>query len=223
MSTTVLGLDPSLTGTGLAVVRDGVPVALKSIGWGCHEGISYEDRSLRILAVKKAVLTWIDHYGTDTDLVAVEGEIPGGKVTGHYFDRAGLWHHLYPALRRRKMPVIVVNPRTRPKWATGNGGADKKTVQAAVQKWYPRTGIDDHNVADAIVLALMGSVRLEMPVPTMVRARIEDMKKTHQPTRKDGRTVCTSHSPHARWPCSSAAYAYTPTELQRLEAAAWPK
>lgn len=220
--TTVLGIDPSLRSTGLAVLRDGVPVALHSIGWGCHKGASYEDRCVRILAVKKAALTWIDEHAPDADLVAMEGEIPGGKVTGHHFDRAGLWHHLYPALLRRKLPVAVVNPRTRPKWAVGNGNAAKEVVEAAVCAWFPRITIDNDDIADAIILALMGSVRFGAPMPPTVRERLESMKKIHQPaTGKDGRTVCTSCRPVVRWPCITAQYAYTTVELERLEAAAW--
>ncbi|WP_078313720.1 crossover junction endodeoxyribonuclease RuvC [Mycobacteroides chelonae] len=171
--TTVIGIDPSLVSTGLAVLTDGRPTAMHSIGWGCHKGASYEDRSLRILAVKKAILTWIDHHAPNPDLVAMEGEIPGGKVTGHYFDRAGLWHHLYPALRRRKMPVAIINPKTRPLWAVGNGNADKKTILPAVCAWYPGVPIRNHDIADAIILALMGTMKLDRSVrmPFLVKER----------------------------------------------------
>lgn len=54
--TIVLGIDPSLVSTGLAVLRDGVPVALHSIGYGGHDGDSYATRSRRVRAVCRAVI-----------------------------------------------------------------------------------------------------------------------------------------------------------------------
>ncbi len=220
--TVVLGIDPSLRNTGLAVLRDGVPVALHSIGYGGHDGDSYATRSRRVRAVCRSVIEWALRDGPP-DLAVIEGPAYG-QFLPSTFDRSGLWHGLYGALDAKKVPIAVVPPQTRAKWATGSGRAEKKVVEATVQAWFPGTVIRNDDIADATVLALMGSVRFGAPMPPTVRERLESMKKIHQPaTGKDGRTVCTSCRPVVRWPCITAQYAYTTVELERLEAAAWPK
>ncbi|CPR79404.1 crossover junction endodeoxyribonuclease RuvC [Mycobacteroides abscessus] len=171
--TTVLGIDPSLTNTGLAVLTDGRPTALHSIGWHSSSSSSFEDRAERILALKRDVLAWIDTHASDAALAVIEGPIPGGNTdTAYLFDRGGFWWQLYPALRRRKIPVAVVNPNTRPGWATGTK-ADKTMILQAVRQWYPRVKILNHDIADALIMALMGTMRADrsIPMPFLVKER----------------------------------------------------
>lgn len=220
--TTVLGVDPSLRNTGLAVLRDGVPVALHSIGYGGHDGDSYATRSRRVRAVCRSVIEWALRDGLP-DLAVIEGPAYG-QFLPSTFDRSGLWHGLYGALDAKKVPVAVVPPQTRAKWATGSGKAEKGVVLANVREWFPGVKVLNHDIADAAVLALMGSAQFGKPMPPMVRERQKEMKTVHQPaTGKDGRTVCISCRPVVRWPCITALYAYTTAELERLEASAWPK
>lgn len=221
--TIVLGIDPSLRSTGLAVLTDGRPTALHSIGYGGHDGDSYATRSRRVRAVCRSAIEWALRDGRP-DLAVIEGPAYG-QFLPSTFDRSGLWHGLYGALDAKKVPVAVVPPQTRAKWATGSGRAEKGEVLANVRAWFPPpTKVLNHDIADAAVLALMGSVQFGTPMPTTVRERLESMKETHQPaTGQDGRTVCTSCRPVVRWPCITALYAYTTAELERLGAAAWPK
>ncbi|MCV7100062.1 hypothetical protein [Mycobacterium palustre] len=77
-------------------------------------------------------------------------------------DCAGLWWGLYSGLRARKIPIAVITPGTRSKWATGSGRADKRAVLAAVRAtWAPWAKlITNDDVADALVLAEIGARHL---------------------------------------------------------------
>lgn len=170
--TTVLGIDPSLRNTGLALVRDGQPLRLHSIGWAGHDGDSYGDRRKRIVSLTKAVGQWIDaHVPLTTDLAVIEGPILHGKMLPSYFDRAGLWWGLYAALAQRKLPVAVVMPTTRALWATGHGRAEKEAVLSTVRGWFPATKVLNHDIADAITLAMLGSLKLGSSMPFEVKQR----------------------------------------------------
>ncbi|WP_062906491.1 RuvC family protein [Mycobacterium avium] len=52
----VAGIDPSLTNTGIAVLADGNPLSLRSIGHGTLSGHSYAHRSDRIVSQCRAVI-----------------------------------------------------------------------------------------------------------------------------------------------------------------------
>ena len=167
--TTVLGVDPSLRNTGLAVLRDGVPVALHSIGYGGHDGDSYATRSRRVRAVCRSVIEWALRDGLP-DLAVIEGPAYG-QFLPSTFDRSGLWHGLYGALDAKKIPVGVVPPQTRAKWATGSGRAQKGEVLSNVREWFPGVKVLNHDIADSTVLALLGAFRLGEAMPFAVKAR----------------------------------------------------
>ncbi len=51
-----LGLDLSLTRTGIAVLTDGRPTLIRSIGHGGRNGDNYDQRSRRITSQCRAIL-----------------------------------------------------------------------------------------------------------------------------------------------------------------------
>ena len=127
----VLGLDPSLTSTGVAVLTDGRPSALRAIGHGTPNGKSYAHRSDRIVSQARAVMRFVEDHATP-DLAVIEGPAYGANMPSA-FDRAGLFWGLYSTLRARRVPIAVVAPKTRALWATANGGADKRMVLTAMR------------------------------------------------------------------------------------------
>jgi hypothetical protein len=52
--------------------------------------------------------------------------------------------------------VYIIPPRSRAKYATGNGNAKKEAVMESVQL-QTKINVSDHNIADAMVLATMGA------------------------------------------------------------------
>lgn len=176
----VCGIDPSLTNTGIAVLFDGKPLVLHSIGHGGRSGATYAQRSDRIVSQARSVVQWIDDrcqgplgvlpLNKRVDLVVMEGPAYGQNLPSNH-DRAGLWWGLFSAFRARKVPVAVCTPTTRAIWATGKGRADKKVVLAEVRSWWPDVKIPNHDIADAAVLALCGAVHLGDPAPFELKER----------------------------------------------------
>ena len=148
----VLGLDLSLTGTGIARV-DGLGVGLlttvrpgKRIG---HPRISY---------ILSAI--WEAQHAADIDLVVIEGPSYRSQQKaqrGHH-ERAGLWWLVTQGLYDMRRSYAVVAPMARAKYAAGNGRAGKKVVLAAVRERYGHLveRIRNDNEADALTLAAMG-------------------------------------------------------------------
>jgi Holliday junction resolvasome RuvABC endonuclease subunit len=169
----VAGIDPSLTSCGIALLRNGQPQLLTTIGHPGHNSAHYNHRSDRIVSQCRAVIDAITDVTnprngftqkTHIDLAVIEGPAYGTNLPSNH-DRAGLWWGLYSALRAKKIPTAVVAPGTRAKWATGHGQAAKTDVLAAVRAWWPNTTIRNHDIADAACLALIGAFRLGDKIP----------------------------------------------------------
>ena len=143
---TVVGIDPSLTGTSYCSIMGGEVVAYGTIDTGKLEGME------RLRALKErltAVLSTLK-----PDLICIEGYSFGSKGRGVYgiaewggVMRMLLEEHLYD--------WIEIPPSTLKKFATGKGTAPKETVIAHVYKRWGRM-CANNNEADAFVLAKIG-------------------------------------------------------------------
>jgi Holliday junction resolvasome RuvABC endonuclease subunit len=160
------GLDPSLTSCGIAILRrtghGNVDIAdLRSVGHKGRDGASWGDRSDRIVAQTRHVLSLIP---AGVELVVIEGPAYGQHLPSTH-DRGGLWWGLYTALRARGIVVGVCTPSGRAKWATGDGNAKKPAVLAAARSQWPHDRIFNHDQADALALAGAGAYRLGWCLP----------------------------------------------------------
>ncbi len=179
--TTVVGLDLSLTRTGIAVYRDGqmrtANTQSEPVG-----GKSWEARNRRIVGLTLSIMQWLRANAGTIDLAVIEGPILHGPQTGSFFDRAQLWGFVYSQLRSTawRVPVAVVNVQTLKSWATGKADtADKKAMVAAAQQHWGRIANDDE--ADAAWLAAMGAAQLGLePVP-MAEWRVNGLTKVEWP------------------------------------------
>lgn len=148
----VLGLDLSLTGTGIARVGGEGVELLTTVRPGkrtSHERIEYI-----LMEIHDA------QRGQSIDLVVIEGPSYGSQAgqSGHH-ERAGLWWLVTQGLYAVRRSYAVVAPTARAKYATGNGRAGKLAVLAAVRERYghlTRGRIRNDNEADALTLAAMG-------------------------------------------------------------------
>jgi crossover junction endodeoxyribonuclease RuvC len=154
----VLGVDPSLTCTGVATVGSlGVvaPHRFPTKGDGTlvdvRERIRYIVGCVLRFAPERPLLTVIE-----------APVIPHGHGSGQILERAWLFGMLVDQLILRG-PVVQVRPSTRAKYGAGSGNAKKAEVLAAVREAFPNVAVRDDNEADAIVLAAMGARHLLMP------------------------------------------------------------
>jgi Holliday junction resolvasome RuvABC endonuclease subunit len=168
----VLGLDLSLTGTGICRLgAAGVEIlwTVRPRKLTGHERLEY------ILdAIYEA------QHGADLDLVMVEGPSYGsqGGQQGHH-ERGGLWWLVTHSLYARRRSYGVVAPKARAKYATGNGNDAKPAVLAAVRETYGHLAeVRNDNEADALVIAAMGADRCGAPiavVPEVNRAALKNV------------------------------------------------
>lgn len=167
----ILGIDPSLTRTGVAVVyggrlevtaytdrfESGPPKRAK----GDKTRATIAERSARIAELADCVL----EHARDVTLALIEEPIHGVKG-GSIWDRAGLWWSIVSRLQRADIPVVQVNSTTRRIWATGTAGAGKSPVSVHMSRMWPDldAGLSDDEW-DALVFASMGAQHLGwMPI-----------------------------------------------------------
>jgi Holliday junction resolvasome RuvABC endonuclease subunit len=189
--TAVLGVDPSLTSTGLAefFLEPGeLPelsfCAVKSTGKATD---TVADTAGRIRYLASQFCDWSLLGEIGYDLAVVEGPSYASKG-GKADERAGLRWAYIDMLTVVGIPIAIVSPSARAKYATGKGGADKDAVIEAVNRLYgyllpEPLGKRDNDVADAIVPAAMGMRYLGFPIEAeeLSPAQLEAMVKVAWP------------------------------------------
>ncbi|MFI9203308.1 hypothetical protein [Streptomyces sp. NPDC053048] len=164
----VRGLDLSLTGSGVA----GAGWA-QTLGSKGKRSDTYAMRRARLHGLADRIVEAVGRC----DLAVVEGPSYGSTGAGTW-DRAGLWWMVVDGLAARDIPVAVVAPTARARYATGDGRAGKQAVIAAATFRYG-VRLRDDNQADAYVLLAMGHDWLDeplAPVPEQHRAALDGVE-----------------------------------------------
>lgn len=142
----VAGLDISLTGTGVATL--GGTACIRTKG---RRADTIAQRHQRQQHIVNRVL---DEVGT-VDLACVEGPSHASMGQAGHHDLSGLWWRIVGALCEREIPVAVVPPMSRAKYATGKGNSRKAAVLDAARRRYGAI-LPNDNEADALILRAMG-------------------------------------------------------------------
>ncbi|RSO40146.1 hypothetical protein DMH15_16130 [Streptomyces sp. WAC 06725] len=150
----VAGLDISLTGTGIASAGGTVRIPTKG-----RRKDSIVDRHARLRYITTRVL---DEVGT-VDLACVEGPSHASMGQAGHHDLSGLWWRIVGALVEREIPVAVIPPMSRAKYATGKGNSRKAVVLDAAQRRYGAI-LPSDDEADALILRAMGLHHLGQPL-----------------------------------------------------------
>lgn len=154
----VLGIDPSLTATGIAVVvldEDGSTVAAAATTLKVPSKVDNIDR---IYYIAQNVSLWIYHFGHTLTSIVIE-DLPtmakGAGLTGQ--SQGAVRYGISDGVKHGDCHIVALAAATLKKFITGSGKADKKAVMAAVRE---RIGdfvdIADDNQGDAMALALYG-------------------------------------------------------------------
>lgn len=151
----VVGLDLSLTSTGIATITDPGEIVVEQAR---TSATGYARFDYLVERIGKAV--------RGATLVVIEG--PAYAVSaaqaGKAHERAGLWHAIGFDLWFHGTPVAVVSPKGRAKFATGSGNAGKVPVLSEMRRRFPTLLIPGDDAADALALAAMGARHLGFPV-----------------------------------------------------------
>lgn len=158
----VVGLDPSTTSTGVAVMHSNIdPFNPGKVLFSTYRVKSkpdkdptFKDRHRRMKTIVAQIVDPIRFLGKI--LVVMEAPAYSSSSPGT-FDRYGLWWKIYDALEEIGAVIIPVAPPVRCKYATGKGNADKDTVLAATVKRNPQIDVDGNDIADAVNFLAIGA------------------------------------------------------------------
>jgi Holliday junction resolvasome RuvABC endonuclease subunit len=144
-----IGLDLSLTSTGIAVAHRGHATVSRVTSKPAPTTAGTAERLIRLVAeIFEHVPT------TEHTHVAIEGP-SFGSTGGSAHERGGLWWLVRTKLERRGIDTVIIPPTSVKKYATGKGNAPKDAVLAAVIRRYPDVEVTGNDEADALVLAAM--------------------------------------------------------------------
>lgn len=179
--TRVLGIDQSLTATGLCRVD------LFPAGPGAVEG-DWDINVCTVSAPKGKTMTKREYSRRVTalvdqiegalegvDLVAMEDLAYGAKGAAAWV-LPWLYGRIIDLCERHDKRLIVVNVSTVKKYATGNGNAGKDVVMLAVAKRWPGL-VANNNEADSVVCAAVGCRYLGLPIDTVPKENLKFMDK----------------------------------------------
>lgn len=189
--TIIIGIDPSLTGTGIAridtddqLVVDTWTIATKGV-----KDASLPDRWERLDDIKGQVWNAVHGYGPDgnrhprqakANLVVIE-QPAFSRTQGSQHDRSGLWWLILNDLIET-IDVAEVTPTARAKYATGKGNAGKDTVLLEVARRFPHVDVRDNNQADSLILAAMGADHAGVPLVELPKVHREALAKVAWPS-----------------------------------------
>jgi crossover junction endodeoxyribonuclease RuvC len=157
--TRAVGIDLSLTGTGLAEVATrspGVITYANRTVTSKPAGNDVRNRAARINRIRTTVLD----FALGADLVLLEGPAFGKSNAGTW-DRAWLWGMVVDGLLGADLPLAIAPPAVVKKFATGKRNADKVAVAVGMARlWGEECQCANDNEWDALTMATMGAQHL---------------------------------------------------------------
>ena len=182
----VIGVDPSLTATGIVVIRDGNVELAATTKNRPELGTTERVRLIRALIID----TIFDEDGLHSefpDLIVIEGFSFASKGRS-VFETAYLGWRIREDLEsfrtEENIPWIEVPPTQLKRFATGVGTANKEIVMQQVLK---RWGYEapNNNLADAFVLAKIGEAYLSnINGLTQIQQGVISSLKGEKPAKK---------------------------------------
>lgn len=164
----IVGLDLSLTATGIArirpeevLLRDGIHV--RTVTSKPVPDAKYPNTLARIRKLAGDIVRAALEDADDGDDIVFMIEGPAfSATTGQVHTRAGLWWLVYHLVEKRGL-VIIIEPTKLKKYVTRKGNAPKDAVLSTVVRNFPHVAVMDNNEADALALACMAARELGFP------------------------------------------------------------
>jgi len=151
-----LGIDLSMTGTGIALLEDGKLVYSETIK-SKKEGDTPDAEVRRLMGIVVKVMEHVDVI-ENLDVVVLEGIAFMAKSTA-LAQLSGLTYMVRKEMVDRDIQFFVVAPTTLKKFITGKGNSAKDIMMLETYKLYGES-ILDNNQCDAFGLAHVGEAVL---------------------------------------------------------------
>lgn len=185
--TYTLGVDLSITSPAMVVFKDGRLDGICNPQAKGSKRDGYAEHFERFQWLASQMFEWlVSHYDDPDDnrslidMAILEAPSFASKF-GNPHERAGLWWETFGLLYGLSIPTGTVAPKSRAKYITGSGSADKAEVMHAARELW---GYDIRNddVADAAGMADMAARRLGTPVVELSDKQLEVMEVAKWPT-----------------------------------------
>lgn len=169
----IVGIDLSLTGTGLAEITlphekflGEVTVKTAVVTSSGKKDDQLQERFERQTSICSQVLDFVKgplHFTSPRhlpNLVVIESLFNSGTFAGGFIDRAGLWWRVVGSILCWGVPVVAATPQQAKKFLTGAGNADKGAMAMYFARlyphWNPSTSKNANDEADGGALASIG-------------------------------------------------------------------
>ncbi|GLU91316.1 hypothetical protein [Agromyces sp. NBRC 114283] len=146
-----VGIDFSLTATGIAVI-DGGTARTELVKTRPDDG-TIDGFTRRCASIVQGLFEAGELFSGDR--VAIEGVSMHSRSSSLDRIYGGWWLVASELQAYLAHPIVVITPSQRAKYATGKGNAGKDAVLLSVARRYPDVPVADNNEADALVLAAM--------------------------------------------------------------------
>ncbi len=154
MNMKVLGLDLSLTGSGIVLLEDG-KIKIKQLIKSKPSGKKPIDELKRLLKIENEIRQIM--IEEEPSLAVIEGMAYMASNTTSLVQLAGLNYIIRKMLHEHGIKFIVVAPTTLKKFSTSKGNCQKDLILLEVYKKYGEE-FEENNQCDAYVLAKIGEV-----------------------------------------------------------------
>ncbi|MFE9812353.1 hypothetical protein [Streptomyces sp. NPDC005548] len=177
----VIGIDPSLTGTGIASSNGWCEVIGYKRARSKDPGITQLPHTERLTAMRD-LLNQVTTAIGNPDLAVME--LPAvSRAGGGAHERGWFWWQIYNHLHNRQIPIGLLAPNARALYATGKGQATKTAVVDAVARRFPAWATEGNdNAADAVTLMAAGRDWLKHPIATLPQTHRAALTKATWPT-----------------------------------------
>lgn len=169
--TIVVGLDLSLTSTGVVVLHNDKIVEQKVVR-SSPVGPLPVDEAKRLNTISEQVLALVPDTA---ELVAIEGIGFSISKTTAIAQLAAINYITRIGLMKRGISFVIVYPTTLKKFITEKGNSQKDLVMLEIYKQYGHS-LTDNNIADAFVLATIGQSLLGKPTKKPTQRQDEVIK-----------------------------------------------
>lgn len=185
--TATVGLDLSMTSTGVAIHIDGATTLHRVQSKPCPTGPpdakskgkptqTHRDKAKRFNLIRARVLGLFPEGST----VYIEGPSYASTGSGAHDIAGNWWLMVHELMFVWECDVFVVSPAQRCQYATGKGAgaeAGKDRVLAAAIRRYPDLDITGNDVADAVVLMALGCRHQGAPIDDVPALNLRALDK----------------------------------------------
>jgi len=171
MSALVVGIDPSLTSTGVVVIKDGIVAEQHAIVSKPPKEKTPATEAERLMKIRDSIRTFV-MMDRKPSLVLVEGLAFTARNTSALVQLAGLNYFIREILIQGKVPFVIVSPTSLKKFATGKGNVDKNLIMMEVYKRW-NFSPENSDVCDAFVLAQIGLALCREPALPLIKPQTE--------------------------------------------------